>query len=206
MRSKNEMESTTDWTALRQGDARAVERWFRDHADPLYTFVFQRLGRDRDLARDVVQETFLTALQQIDRFDPQRGAMMTWLTYIARNAMRTALRRRGRQADFDAWEQLESGLQSSYAELALTPLPQEVLERQETVELVRLTLTSIPGNYRAALLQHHCQQKTLREIGASLGISDKAAKSMLHRARLAFRRAFEAFARNNTGPAASQGE
>lgn len=193
MRSKNGMESVMDWMALQQGDAQAVEQWFRNHADALYTFVFHRLGCDRDLAKDVVQETFLTALQKIDRFDPQRGTMMVWLTYHARNVMRTVFRERGHRADIEAWEQLENKLQSSYMELALTPLPQEVLERQETAELVRLTLTSIPGNYRAALLQHHCQKKTLCEIGVSLGISEAAVKSMLHRARLAFRQAFETF-------------
>ena len=53
----------------------AVERWFLSHANLVYTFVYYRVGRDAALAEEVVQETFLRALQEIERFEPRRGSM-----------------------------------------------------------------------------------------------------------------------------------
>jgi len=43
-----------------------------------------------ELAEDVTQETFLTALNRIEDFDPDRGAMLPWLPYMARNCARKA--------------------------------------------------------------------------------------------------------------------
>ena len=53
------------------------------YSDPVYGFIFYRVGRDTNPAGDVAQETFITALETIDRFDPRRGEMFPRLTHIA---------------------------------------------------------------------------------------------------------------------------
>ena len=164
--------------ALKKRKPEAVERWFLEHADGIYTFIFYRAGRDPELAADVVQETFLTALRKMDDYDPERGTMRTWLTFIAKNCVRTALRREGRYETSTAfWENLDRKLLSTYRSLATTPLPDEVLESEETVEMVQLTLSSIPGNYRKALLDHYQQKKSLKEIARLEGTTEGAVKT-----------------------------
>ena len=55
------------------------------------TFVFYRVGNDDELAAEVAQDAFVTALDRTGDFDPERGAMSTRLTCIARNRIRSAL-------------------------------------------------------------------------------------------------------------------
>jgi len=69
-------------------------------------------------------------------------------------------------------------------------LPEEIMEREETGELVRMTLANIPGNYKQVLKEHYYYQKALKEIAKSREISEGAVKVMLHRARDAFRVTF----------------
>jgi RNA polymerase sigma-70 factor (ECF subfamily) len=187
--------SETEYRRLRDRDPDAVERWFLEYADALYTFVFYRVGRNEELATEVVQDTFLTALRKIEYYEPGRGAMLPWLTYTARNRIRKVLRRRGRLRQVgDRWDEIDRKLLAAYRELNTSPLPDEVLERKETAELVQMALSNLPDNYRRALKEHYCEQRSLDEIAGGSGISESAVKSLLHRARLAFRTAFQTIA------------
>jgi RNA polymerase sigma-70 factor (ECF subfamily) len=190
---------------LRRRDPRAVEAWFLACADPLYTFVFYRVGRDEDLAVEVVQETFVTALDKIADYDPRRGAMMAWLTYLARNRIRAARRRRARAGTVgDAWEEIDRKLLAAYRELATVPLPDEVLEKRETAELVRMALANLPDDYRATLKQRYYQQQSLAEIARDRATTESAVKSLLHRARLAFKTAFQTIAESLEDPSSTR--
>jgi RNA polymerase sigma-70 factor (ECF subfamily) len=179
---------------LQAREPKAIEEWFNRHVDAVYTFVFYRVGRNADLATDVVQETFLTAIKRIKDYDSKRGEMLVWLTYNARNCIRRTLRQHRRYKSYsDCWEALDQYLLDAYERIATTPLPDEVLEANETAELVRLTLSSIPGNYRNVLQQHYLEQHSLKKIALQEGISEGAVKSLLHRARMAFKTTFLTF-------------
>ena len=195
MKAQMKQRTGFDIRQLRKRRPEAVERWFLEHADAVYTFVFYRVGKDEELATEVVQQAFLGALERIEEYDPARGAMLPWLTYGARNYIRKALRERGRlKALGDRWEAIDRRLLAAYGKLAESPLADEILEKEETVELVQMALSNLPDNYRSALQQHYCQQRSLRDMAGSLGISEGAVKSLLHRARLAFKAAFETIA------------
>ena len=183
-----------DLELLRVGNRQAIESWFLQYADALYTFVFYRVGKDQDLATEVAQDTFVVALNKIPSYDPERGTMFTWLTWISKNGIRKALKQKGRnQQHSQHWGPLEQQLLAAYEQLATSPLPEELLDLQETAELVHMTMTSIPGNYRKVLEQRYYQDRALKQIARSEGISEQAVKSLLHRARLAFKQAFLTF-------------
>jgi RNA polymerase sigma-70 factor (ECF subfamily) len=93
----------------------------------------------------------------------------------------------------------------AYEQIATEPLPDEILEREETVELVRMTLANIPGNYKVVLTEHYYHQKGLREIAVSMGVSEGAIKVMLHRAREAFKAAFVRLLKSFDNPEISTG-
>jgi RNA polymerase sigma factor (sigma-70 family) len=195
METQSNDAAVPDLRLLREREPRAVERWFLEHADALYTFVYYRVDRDEGLAEDVVQETFLAALRRIGEYDPGRGAMLPWLTYTARNCIRSALRRRRRTSSLgEAWGPIDAKLAAAFRELDAAPLPDEAVQRRETAELVQMALAHIPENYRSALRSHYCGGRSLEEIAAAEGTTSSAVKSLLHRARLAFKAAFQTIA------------
>lgn len=184
-------EPKIDFRRLHRREKAEVARWFDIFSDPVYGFVFYRVGRDKDLAADVTEETFVTALEDIDRFDPDRGEMFPWLTYIARNCIRKVLRKRGKENVLpDFWENIDRLMTKAVADQGKILL-EEQLDQKETAELVRIAMTNLPLRYQLALRRHYFEELSLHEMAALEGISEDAIKVLLHRARQAFRTVFE---------------
>ncbi len=173
-----------------QGDARALERLYEDHVDALYAFVFYRVGRDETLAEDAVQETFARALDQRSQFDPKRGTLRSWLVTVSRNAARDQLRAQRRTQTAEQWEQIDETLAGVFTALGETPLSDEVIARAETRAMVNMTIANLPDHYSEVLERKYIGGETLSDLSRGLGLREDAAKSLLARARRAFREAF----------------
>jgi RNA polymerase sigma-70 factor (ECF subfamily) len=178
-----------DLRAAQDGDRAAIARFYDAHVDGLYTFVFYRVGRDAALAEDVVQETFALALARRADYDPARGSVGAWLTVLSRNVIRDHLRDHRRHV-VDQWDRIDATLAQTFAAMAEKPLPGEVLERAETRDLVHIAIANLPEQYRSALTRKYVDGESLETLARDLGISVDAAKSLLARARRAFRDTF----------------
>src|SRR5262249_16458684 len=75
-------------SAVLAGDARAWQTWYDESFTDLAAYVAWRCAGLRDLADDVVQETWLTAVRQVARFDPAQASFAAWLRGIAGNVLR----------------------------------------------------------------------------------------------------------------------
>jgi RNA polymerase sigma-70 factor (ECF subfamily) len=191
-RTTGQSEPKIDYRRLRLRDNEEIVRWFDNYSDPVYGFIFYRVGRDADLAGDVAQETFVTALETIDRFDPRRGEMFPWLTHIARNCIRRHLYRKNKDSALpDFWNTVDHQLTKALIDLNSSILPEQLLEKKETAELVRMALTNLPLRYQATLRRRYFEDMSLQEMASFEGSSEGAMKVLLHRARQAFRTAFE---------------
>jgi len=191
---------------LLRNEPKAIEPWFYTYSDSLYTFVFYRVGKDNQLAADIVQETFLKALKDIQKYDPNRGSMFAWLTLLSKNCIKHTLRERGREISYDRiWQDIDSGLLTAFEQIATEPLPDEVIEKAETVQLVQMTLANIPANYKHVLKQYYYQLKPPKEIARAVGVSEGAIKTMLYRARQAFKAAFLRLEKSFKNPDLLQG-
>jgi RNA polymerase sigma-70 factor (ECF subfamily) len=177
------------------GDPLALTDLYERHVDALWSFVFYRVGRDGELCEDVVQETFLLALERGASFEPERGSFAGWLFGLSRNVIRTHLRSRARAQELSAtWERIDATLVQIFQSLDRAPLGEEVLAREETRDLVQMTIANLPDDYRDALERKYVRGQSLRELAVEFECSEAAAKSMLARARQAFREAFAALA------------
>jgi RNA polymerase sigma-70 factor (ECF subfamily) len=180
-----------DLRAAQDGDRGAIARFYDAHVDGLYTFVFFRVGRDAALAEDVVQETFTLALTKRDAYDAARGSVASWLTVLSRNVIRDHLREHRRADELQAtWERIDVTLAQTFAAMAERPLPGDVLERAETRDLVHMAVANLPEQYRTALTRKYVDGESLETLARELGISVDATKSLLARARRAFRDTF----------------
>lgn len=197
----------------RAGDDAAIVDLYERHVAGLWAFVFYRVGRDPVLCEDVVQETFLLALERSGadarvtqpgspsvkpaRFDPERGSLGGWLCGLSRNVIRKHLRaiRRGHELG-QRWERIDATLAQTFSNLDTIPLSDELLEREETRDLVQMTIANLPDDYRDALERKYVRGESLRELAIAHACSESAAKSMLARARRAFKNAFAALAQS----------
>ncbi len=157
--------------------------------DALYEFVHYRVGSDRALAEDVVQDTFVIAIEKIAGFQGS-SSLRTWLCGIARNLIRSARRKRRAASLPDLLEGADDRIFEMLEEIERTELPEWALQRQETAALVGATLSSLPPDYRHALLQKYVEDLSVADMGAVNGRGTKATESLLTRARVAFARVF----------------
>jgi len=176
------------------GDQDAARFVFEEHFDALFEFAHYRLGGDRAQAEDTVQDTFVVALESLSNFDG-RSSLHTWLCGIAKNKIRAHRRKRRPATLADVLEEADDELEALLARVSSEPLPDWALERKETRELVGATLSTLPPDYRRALLDKYVSGRSVAQIAASAGRSEKAAESMLTRARVAFAEVFELLAR-----------
>lgn len=196
------MQPTFDDTwhrAALAGDAQAIDRLARGALEPLYRFCLYRVGRNRHLCEEVVQETLVRAIGQLDRYEPSRagGDVFAWLTGLARNEIRRALSREKANANLESlWAKMDQELRGVYTRLESGPLREEVIRREETREMVGATMSQLPANYRQALEAKYVAGKSVRAMAADWSLSEKAVESQLTRARKAFRATFVALARN----------
>jgi RNA polymerase sigma-70 factor (ECF subfamily) len=181
-------EPALDLEGLRQGRPEAIRAWFESYVDAVHGFVRRRVAACPDLAEDVTQEAFLVALRNIERYDPERGAMLPWLTYTARNCARKALRERAHIVGSVA----EDGSSAAaIPPLDTGPLPDELLHRAETADRVHTALGALSPGHQRVLELRYFLQLPLEQIARSEATTVSAVKSLLHRARHAFRHAFE---------------
>jgi RNA polymerase sigma-70 factor (ECF subfamily) len=191
---------TSDWRARAlSGDSEAVNALAEAALIPLYSFCLYRVGRDRHLCEEVVQETLVRAIRELDRYDPARAGdnIFPWLTGLARNEISRVLARQKNAVSLEAlWAKMDRELLAIYAKLELEPFADDLLQREETRELVNTTMSQLPPHYREALEAKYMSGKSTRDIAALSSISEKAVESLLSRARQAFRVAFLALTRN----------
>jgi RNA polymerase sigma-70 factor (ECF subfamily) len=165
-----------DLTAVATGDAAATEALYRELFEPVYAFVFWRVGGVRSDAEDVTQETFVTALSTVDRFQG-RSSLHTWICGIARNLAHARVRARARDAGSpDATERTE---------IAVGPegSPERLLEKAQTDQLVGRALTELPPHYQRALLEKYVNQRSFSEMAAEGRSTPKAVEGVVQRAK-----------------------
>jgi RNA polymerase sigma-70 factor (ECF subfamily) len=186
-------------TRALSGHADAVTTFAEAVLQPLYSFCLYRVGRNRHLCEEVVQETLVRAIRELDHYDPGRAGanVFPWLTGLARNEISRVLAREKSAVSLEAlWARMDKELLAVYARLDSEPFADELLLREETRDLVNATMSQLPPHYREALEAKYVDNKSVRDLAATWSVSEKAAESQLTRARKAFRATFLALARN----------
>lgn len=166
--------------AYQGGDEAAFEELVERYSGRVFALVTRFLGPG-PLVEDLVQEVFLRVVRSRASYEPQ-ARFGTWLYRIAFNLCSN---QRERQLP-RAMRSLEGALaaeESREPEDEATPSPSEGLERSDAVEAVRAALDRLPDNQRMALVLSKYEGFSHAEIAEVLESSEKAVKSLVHRAR-----------------------
>lgn len=187
----------TDFAAVsraRGGDADAFRDLVQKHSRAIFRVAYRMTGNEHD-ADDVVQETFLRAYRQIERFE-ERANFGTWLHRIAVNCSLDLLRSRRRhdknritRKDDDE----DGGMTSEFE--STDPQPDRLLLSAELKQHVISALDRLSGNERTAFMLRHFEGMPVEEIGRTLGIQVNAAKHTIFRAVRKLRESLEPFVR-----------
>jgi RNA polymerase sigma-70 factor (ECF subfamily) len=182
-----------------QGDETAVKLLLAHVLKPLYGFCLYRVGKNQHWCEEIVQETMLRALRDLAAYEPSRAGnnVFPWLTGLARNEIQRVLQREKSAASLQTlWANLDQELLGLYAKLETAPFDDDLLQRQETRDLVNATMAQLPDHYRETLEEKYVQGKSQREMAQHRQLSEKALESQLTRARNAFRVTFLALSRH----------
>ncbi len=175
---------------LLAGDEVAFDRFFHDHHPVAYRFALRRMDGDCEAAEEVAQATVCVALRRIATYRGE-AALMTWVLTICRREVATWYRNRGRHAPEIAMEDLDRELGAALDTLMdAADDPERSAERAEVRTRIVRALDSLPPRHSSALRWKYIDGYSVREIAARLEASEKAAESVLSRARAGFREAY----------------
>jgi RNA polymerase sigma-70 factor (ECF subfamily) len=157
--------------------ATTIEELFARHHGEIFAYIL-RMVRDREVAADFTQDTFVKAYRAYDSLQKPENAR-AWLYSIAHRVVLDEMRRR-KIVRFIPWEGETRGSAPS--------VEHEAMDMRLSGPLAR-ALARIPERQRAALLLAEVHDLTGLELAAALGISHIAARALLTRARESLRQA-----------------
>ena len=169
----------------RDGDETAYRELIRRYERPVFSLIF-RMVRDREIAEDLSQETFIKVLNAIATYRPE-FKFSSWVFKIANNTAIDHLRRREldtlslegspHAATPEAMEatalQLGTGVASPLDDVASRELGGEI----------EAAINRLRPEYRSCILLRHVEGRAYEEIADILGLPLGTVKTYIHRAR-----------------------
>jgi RNA polymerase sigma-70 factor (ECF subfamily) len=172
------------------GDFEAFTALVNANKGRLYALALKMTGNPQD-AEDIVQDTFLKAIDNIDKFREQ-SAFSTWLYSIGLNEARAHL---ARQKSTDL-KPIEEYLPTRSAEEIHSANdhalfdwrdPHVELEDRELREVIDRVIAQLPFKYKEAFLLRYFEDLSIKEIAGIINESVASTKSRVLRAKLAIR-------------------
>jgi RNA polymerase sigma-70 factor (ECF subfamily) len=172
----------------RGGQERAYRELVRRYERPIFSLLY-RMVRDRELAEDLSQETFVKALNAIESYRPEYK-FSSWLFKIANNAAIDHLRRR--ELDTLSLEGSPHAVTPDAMEATALQIgdraenPLDIVEAKELGGEIERAIASLRPEYRACILLRHVDGRAYEEIAEMLDLPLGTVKTYIHRARNEF--------------------
>ncbi|HET6797012.1 MAG TPA: sigma-70 family RNA polymerase sigma factor [Gemmatimonadales bacterium] len=169
----------------RSGREAAYRELIRRYERPVFALLF-RMVRDRELAEDLSQETFVKALNAIDSYRPE-FKFSSWIFKIANNAAIDHLRRRELDTlslDGSPHAETPEAMQATALQIgARQESPLDTVEAKELGSAIEAAIGSLRPEYRSCILLRHVEGRAYEEIAEILNLPLGTVKTYIHRAR-----------------------
>lgn len=180
-----------------------LESWVRQYTDTMYTWALHKTS-NKESAEDLVQDTFLTAYQQLDKFRGDSNSK-TWLLAILNNKIAAHYRKKYRNPlqmynqeselpgnpiftmmfdEHDRWKKMEKPLDWEADE-------NQLLDDKGFNVVLTSCLDKLPEHWRSAVHLKFIEQKKGELICQELDIAPTNFWQILHRAKLQLRKCLE---------------
>ena len=169
----------------KEGRDAAFRELVRRYERPVFSIIY-RMVRDREVAEDLAQDTFVKVLNHIDRYRPE-FKFSSWLFKIANNLTIDHLRKR----QLDTVSIDGSPHAATEAEAVATSLdvqsrgesPLDEIEARELGTAIERAIARLRPEYRACIMLRHVEGRSYEEIAATLDLPLGTVKTYIHRAR-----------------------
>lgn len=169
---------------VRDDDSAAFAQLVEQYQHRLVAIMHHLVGNTEE-AEDLAQEVFLRVYRARKKYRP-RSKFSTWLFTIANNLALNALRSRQRKPSVSLPAQDSGPLGPRPAEQLVPDRgsgPMQRLQRQELADIVRQALEGLNERQRMAVVLNKFEDMNYAEIAEIMGLTTKAVKSLLSRAR-----------------------
>jgi RNA polymerase sigma-70 factor, ECF subfamily len=176
-----------------QGRDTAFRELIRRYERPVFSLIF-RMVRDRELAEDLAQDTFVKVLNHIDRYRPE-FKLSSWLFKIANNVAIDHLRRRQLETmsiDGSPNAQTADAIEATSFDVSVQQ--ESALDELEARELgasIEQAIKQLRPEYRSCIMLRHVEGRSYEEIAATLDLPLGTVKTYIHRARHELRKALD---------------
>ncbi|HEU5050776.1 MAG TPA: sigma-70 family RNA polymerase sigma factor [Gemmatimonadales bacterium] len=169
----------------RAGAESAYRELIRRYERPIFSLVF-RMVRDRELAEDLTQETFVKALNAIESYRPE-FKFSSWIFKIANNAAIDHLRRRELDTlslDGSPHAETPEAMEATALQIGnRLESPLEAVEARELGGAIEEAIGRLRPEYRSCILLRHVEGRAYEEIAEILNLPLGTVKTYIHRAR-----------------------
>ena len=169
-------EGSRDADLVRQaiaGERDAFAEIYRRYHTVVYRFARMMSG-SQTIAEDVTQETFMTLLRDLQRYEPNRSGLPTYLYGVARNITRSRLRRERRFVRLELTEDIEPISARD---------PSTVFEQSQNRLRLRRIIAELPSRYREVIILCSLHGLPYAEVAVILGTPVGTVRSRLSRGR-----------------------
>ncbi|WP_114939525.1 sigma-70 family RNA polymerase sigma factor [Mucilaginibacter endophyticus] len=182
---------------ISENNVLAPHKWVATYADYLYMYAIVRIN-DEDLAKDLVQETFLAALERVDRFEG-RSTERTWLTAILKNkiidvyrkkssGLAVAAANKATQEQDEFFDEGNGHWKSEYAPQPIAGMDeQDPLLQKELNKILQLCLQKLPALWNAVFTMKHVDDAATEHICTELHVTQANFWVIIHRAKVNLR-------------------
>jgi RNA polymerase sigma-70 factor, ECF subfamily len=169
----------------RDGRESAFRELIRRYERPVFSVIY-RMVRDRELAEDLAQETFIKVLNALDRYDP-KYRFSSWIFKIAHNATLDQLRRKEPETlsldgspHASTRDEAES---TSFTAVDAAETPEQYTQSKELGSEIEAAIDRLRPEYRAAIVLWHIEGRPYEEIAAIMDLPLGTVKTYIHRGR-----------------------
>lgn len=169
----------------RAGHEAAYRELIRRYERPIFSLLF-RMVRDRELAEDLAQETFIKALNAIESYRPE-FKFSSWIFKIANNSAIDHLRRRALDTlSLEGSPHAETPEAIEATALQIGDRQESPLDEVAARELggqIEAAIAQLRPEYRSCILLRHVEGRAYEEIAQMLNLPLGTVKTYIHRAR-----------------------
>lgn len=173
------------------------QEWVDEYGDYLFRFAQFRVRR-KEIAEELVQETFLAAWKGIDRFEG-KSSLKTWLVTILKNKIMDHFRKTSREQEVSLSEgsdqNSEEWLDGLFNKFGIwrtlleewKDTPEGLVEQQGFLEQVKSCIDHLPKKMRDVFTMRSIEEIPTPEVCEALDISENNLWVILYRARMQLR-------------------